>query len=149
MPIHPNAFHATRPRWGASGAKSDPGDSYKLADYLRTEATGCAGWNRSAPAPASCRRWSGCATTTSPPRSPPPTSSAPCWTPLARRQAAVLPARLQIALAFLADYPTPQAAARLGEARMATFCRRHAYCGRRARPSCSNGSAQPPSHRRA
>src|SRR5690606_7695383 len=37
VPIHPNAFHAARPRWGASKAKSDPGDSYKLADYLRTE----------------------------------------------------------------------------------------------------------------
>ena len=37
VPIHPNAFHATRPRWSASKAKSDPGDSYKLADYLRTE----------------------------------------------------------------------------------------------------------------
>jgi hypothetical protein len=37
----------------------------------------------------------------------------------------------EIALAFLGDYPTPQAAARLGEARMAMFCRRHSYCGRR------------------
>ena len=37
VPIHPNAFHAARPRWGAAGAKSDPGDSYKLADYLRTD----------------------------------------------------------------------------------------------------------------
>src|SRR5436309_1138499 len=37
VPVHPNAFHATRPRWGASGAKSDPGDSFKLADYLRTD----------------------------------------------------------------------------------------------------------------
>jgi transposase len=37
IPIHPNASHATRPRWGAAGAKSDPGDSYKLADYLRTD----------------------------------------------------------------------------------------------------------------
>ncbi len=37
VPIHPNAFSATRPRWGASRAKTDPGDSYKLADYLRTE----------------------------------------------------------------------------------------------------------------
>ena len=37
VPIHPNAFHATRPRWGASKAKSDPGDSFKLADYLRTD----------------------------------------------------------------------------------------------------------------
>ena len=37
FPVHPTAFHAARPRWGASGAKSDPGDSYKLADYLRTD----------------------------------------------------------------------------------------------------------------
>ena len=34
-----------------------------------------------------------------------------------------------IALAFLTDYPTPQAAARLGQARLAGFCRRHAYRG--------------------
>jgi transposase len=34
-----------------------------------------------------------------------------------------------IALDFLSDYPTPQAAARLGEARMAAFCRRHCYRG--------------------
>src|SRR5215211_6843944 len=37
VPVHPTAFWAARPRWGASGAKSDPGDSYKLADYLRTD----------------------------------------------------------------------------------------------------------------
>jgi len=37
VPIHPNAFNAARPRWGASRAKSDAGDSYKLADYLRTD----------------------------------------------------------------------------------------------------------------
>ncbi len=34
VPIHPNASNAARPRWGASRATSDPGDSYKLADYL-------------------------------------------------------------------------------------------------------------------
>lgn len=27
--IDPGAFHAARPRWGAAGAKTDPGDSYK------------------------------------------------------------------------------------------------------------------------
>ena len=32
-------------------------------------------------------------------------------------------------LAFLTDYPTPTSAAHLGEARMAAFCRRHAYRG--------------------
>jgi Transposase/Transposase IS116/IS110/IS902 family len=37
VPIHPNSFNAARPRWGASKAKSDPGDSFKLADYLRTD----------------------------------------------------------------------------------------------------------------
>ncbi|MGW3071034.1 IS110 family transposase, partial [Streptomyces sp. NPDC001130] len=37
VPVHPTAFHAARPRWVASGAKSDPGDSYRLADYLPTD----------------------------------------------------------------------------------------------------------------
>ncbi|MGH2530348.1 MAG: transposase [Actinomycetota bacterium] len=47
--------------------------------------------------------------------------------------AAVVFARVdsEIALAFFEDYPTPQTAARLGEARMRMFCRRHSYCGRR------------------
>jgi len=31
----------------------------------------------------------------------------------------------QIALAFFTDYPTPRAAALLGEGRMRQFCRRH------------------------
>jgi transposase len=37
IPVHATAFHAARPRWSAAGARSDPGDSYKLADYLRTD----------------------------------------------------------------------------------------------------------------
>jgi transposase len=37
VPVHATAFHAARPRWGVAGAKSDPGDSYRLADYLRTD----------------------------------------------------------------------------------------------------------------
>jgi transposase len=37
-----------------------------------------------------------------------------------------------IALDFLDRYPTPQAAAALGEKRMAAFMARHAYCGRRS-----------------
>ncbi len=35
----------------------------------------------------------------------------------------------KITLAFLTDYPTPPAAAHLGEGRMGQFCRRHAYRG--------------------
>lgn len=37
VPVHPNAFHAARSRWSAGRAKSDPADSYMLADYLRTD----------------------------------------------------------------------------------------------------------------
>ena len=48
-----------------------------------------------------------------------------------------------IALAFLTDYPTPQAAAHLGEARMAAFCRRHSYRGGKSQQSCSPGCAPP------
>lgn len=36
-----------------------------------------------------------------------------------------------IALAFLAHYPTPASAAPLGERRMAAFCTKHGYSGRR------------------
>lgn len=35
-----------------------------------------------------------------------------------------------ITLAFINDYPTPQAAAAVGQARMARFCKRHRYTGR-------------------
>lgn len=35
-----------------------------------------------------------------------------------------------ITLAFITDYPTPQHAARVGPARMQTFCHRHGYSGR-------------------
>lgn len=35
-----------------------------------------------------------------------------------------------ITLAFINDYPTPQAAAAIGQARMARFCKRHRYTGR-------------------
>jgi transposase len=35
-----------------------------------------------------------------------------------------------ITLAFINDYPTPSAAAAIGEARMARFCKRHRYTGR-------------------
>ena len=37
VPIHPNVVKACRPRYGAAGSKSDPGDAYILADILRTD----------------------------------------------------------------------------------------------------------------
>lgn len=102
VPIHPNAFNAARPRWGASRAKSDPGDSFKLADYLRTDGH-------------RLRRLE-------------PLDAATAELQALSR----LRDDSEIALAFLDDYPTPAAAERLGEARMKMFCRRHSYCGRRS-----------------
>ena len=37
VPIHPNVVKATRSRYSTNRAKSDPGDSYLLADLLRTD----------------------------------------------------------------------------------------------------------------
>jgi transposase len=130
VPVHPTAFHAARPRWGASGAKSDPGDSYKLADYLRTDGHRLR-------------------------RLQPPDAGQRALQALVRMREDHLRARTAasnqlgalldgywpgpkamffqrastIALAFLTDYPTPQAAADLSEAELGAFCRRHAYRG--------------------
>ncbi len=132
VPIHPNAFYATRPRWGASRAKSDPGDSFKLADYLRTDGHRLRRLQPLDPATEELQalvRMRGDHVDAR-------VAAANQLRALLERHwpgAAEVFARVdsEIALAFLGDYPTPQAAARLGEARMAMFCRRHSYCGRR------------------
>ncbi|MGH3090895.1 MAG: IS110 family transposase [Gaiellaceae bacterium] len=132
VPIHPNAFHAARPRWESAGSKSDPGDAYRLADLLRTDqhrlrplrpldpatrelqalvrlrddhlAARIAATNQLAALLG--RHWPG---------------------------AVAIFGRLdsEIALSFLERYPTLESTARLGEARLASFLRRHSYSGRR------------------
>ena len=145
VPVHPTAFHAARPRWGASGAKSDPGDSYKLADYLRTDGHRL---RRLEPIEAGLRQLQSLVRLRD--------DHVAAKTAASNQLGALLDAhwpgpkalfyRLssQIALAFLTDYPTPDAAARLGEARMASFLRRHAYRGGKTPPNCSPDSAQHP-----
>jgi len=121
-PIHPNPFNAARPRWGASRAKSDPGDRDRLADFLRTD-----GHRRRRLEPlgevtrnlqALVRRRD---------------DQIEAKVAATNQRAALLDAhwpgagaifgRLdsEIALAFLETYPTPESAARLGEQRMARF----------------------------
>jgi transposase len=132
VPIHPNVVKACRPRYRACGGKSDPGDAYLLADILRTDG------HRFGPlAPLSddiralralvrgrddlvAQRvalanqlrsllegfWPGAAAVFAAIDSP-------------------------IALAFVARYPTPESASRLGEKRLAGFMAQHSYCGRR------------------
>lgn len=132
VPIHPNVLKASRPRYSAAGGKSDPGDAFMLADLLRTDGHRF----RSLNAPSDDTRalralvrgrddlvaqrvalanqlrallerfWPGAAGIFADVDSP-------------------------IALAFVARYPTPHSAARLGEKRLTQFLAQHAYCGRR------------------
>jgi transposase len=130
VPVHPTAFHAARPRWGAAGAKSDPGDSYKLADYLRTDGHRL---RRLQPLDPGLRELQALVRLRE--------DHVRARTAASNQLGALLDAywpgpkamfcklASDIALAFLTDYPTPQAAARLGQARLAGFCRRHAYRG--------------------
>jgi hypothetical protein len=144
IPVHPNAFHAVRPRWGAARAKNDPGDSFKLADYARTDIHRLPALAPTLPETLELQAltrqrddqlglrivavnqlaalldqyWPGGKTIFAQPHSP-------------------------IALDFLDRYPTPQAAAGLTPARIETFCRRRGYSGRRSGADLLNRS--PPS----
>ena len=133
LPIHPNAVKACRPRYRAAGGKSDPGDAYMLADILRTDG------HRFAPLrPAS--------------------DEIKALRALVRGRDDVVATRVvlanqlrslldgfwpgaacifaaidsPIALAFLARYPTPESARRLGPKRMQAFLAQHRYSGRRS-----------------
>jgi transposase len=133
VPIHPNSFHAARARWGASRAKSDPGDSYMLADYLRTDGhrlrrlQALDGHTRELQALVRMRGDHVSAKTTA-------SNQLHALLEAHWPGANAIFSRLgsTIALAFLEDYPSPEAAARLGEARLAMFCRRHSYRGGRS-----------------
>jgi transposase len=130
--IHPNVVKACRPRYKAAAGKSDPGDAFLLADILRTDGhrftplRPLSDETRALRALVRTRDdlvaervalanqlrsllesfWAGAAAIFADIDSP-------------------------IALAFLAQYPTPTHACRLGEKRLAAFLARHAYCGRR------------------
>ena len=132
VPIHPNAFNAARSRWGAARAKSDPGDSYRLADYLRTDGHRL---RRLQPLDQQTRQLQALVRMRD--------------DHVEARVAAVnqLQALLDtswpgavtifasldsdIALNFLDRYSTPDSAQHLGEARLAAFLKRNSYCGRR------------------
>jgi transposase len=132
MAINAGAFHAARPRWGAAGAKSDPGDSYKLADYLRTDHHRL---RQLAPPDPVTRQLQALVRLRD--------DHLAAKTAASNQLGALLDAhwpgakqlffRLasKITLAFLSEYPTPQAAAQLDQDALAGFCRRHAYRGGR------------------
>jgi hypothetical protein len=131
-PIRPNAFAAARPRWGAAGAKDDPGDAFKLADMLRTDHRRLRPLQPTSRATLELQALSRARDDQVQAR----IQATNQLVALLERHwpgAAAIFARLdsEIALDFLARYPTPEAAARLGEARLQAFLTRHSYCGRR------------------
>ncbi len=133
VPIHPNVVKACRPRYRAAGGKSDLGDSFLLADILRTDSHR---FRRLVPSSDDIKAlralvrgrddlvaqrralanqlrslldsfWPGAAAIFAEIASP-------------------------IALAFLRRYPTPDSAAHLGEKRLKGFLAQHGYSGRRS-----------------
>jgi transposase len=131
--VHATAFHAARPRWGAVGAKSDPGDSYKLADYLRTDGHRLRRLQRLDDVTRELQalvRLREDHVKAKVAASNQLSALLDTYWPGAKQVFSRLASG--IALAFLDAYPTPQAAARLGEARLAAFCRRHSYRGGRS-----------------
>jgi transposase len=130
--ITPRQVKGLRSRYTGSGAKSDAGDAYLLADVLRTD-----GHRLSALAQDS--------DTTRVLRSLSRTRKqlVEARVGLVNQLAALLErvfpgaiglfARLDsdVAIAFLRRYPTQQAATKLTQARFAAFLRRISYCGRR------------------
>lgn len=132
VPIHPNAFHAARPRWEGAGSKSDPGDAYRLADLLRTDQHRLRPLR---PLDSTTRELQALVRL----RDDHIAARVAATNQLAALLdqhwpgAAAIFARLdsEIALNFLERYPTPESAARLGEARLAGFLSRNSYSGRR------------------
>jgi len=128
--VEPAAFKAARPRWGSAGAKSDLGDAFMLADYARTDGHRL---RRVEPVAQATRELAALVRARTSLVEARTAASNQLWAILAEHWpgAAVVFQKLtsQVALAFLSDYPTPQAAALLGEGRMRQFCLRHSYRG--------------------
>lgn len=132
VPVKSNAIKAWRDAEVLSGAKSDAGDAQVIAEYLRLRQ------HRLAPARPYSDEIKALRTVV---RTRDDiiklrvmatnmlTSLLEAFWPGARE--IFKDVESPIALAFLTAYPTPASAARLGEKRIAAFCARHGYSGKR------------------
>jgi len=131
VPIHPNVLKASRARYHGAG-KSDPGDAYMLADLLRTDGHR---FRPLAPQSDEIRALRALVRT----RDDLVAERVALANQLRSLLESFWPGAAEIfaeidspiALAFVARYPTPQSAERLGEKRLASFLAQHSYCGRR------------------
>ena len=133
VPIHPNIVKATRSRYRSHGGKSDASDAYVLADLLRTDGARFAPLRPQSDAIRALRalvRGRDDLVATRVQLANQLRSLLESFWP----GAAAIFAEVDspIALAFVQRYPTPQAAAHLGEKRLAGFLAQHSYCGRRS-----------------
>ncbi len=132
VPIHPNKVKAARERYTNTGAKSDGADAYILADVLRTDGHR---FPTLAPLSEATRALRALVRT----RDDLMKARTALTNQLNAQLAAFWPGAAalfqrvdsQIAIAFLERYPTPEAAAHLGERRLQAFLRRNAYSGRK------------------
>jgi transposase len=133
VPIPAHALKAWRRAHSLAGAKSDPGDAMLLADYLR-----CAQHRLRVLQPFSPQTRALRAVVRT--REDLVDQRVAAGNQLRATLEAFWPgARVifadlasPISLAFLTRYPTPEAAQRLGEQRLAAFLVKHGYCGRRS-----------------
>lgn len=133
VPIHPNAVKACRPRYRAAGGKSDPGDAYMLADILRTDGhrfTPLRPCSDDIKALRALVRGRDDLVATRVVLANQLRSLLDSFWPGAAAIFAAIDS--PIALAFLARYPAPDAARRLGPKRLQAFLAQHRYCGRRS-----------------
>jgi transposase len=131
--VQPNAIKAWRDAEILSGAKSDPGDAALLAEYLRLRHHRLRVLQ---PFSAETRALRAVVRTRDDlvdQRVAATNQLAACLDAFWPGAKAVFAdVESPIALDFLTRYPTPESAARLGEQRMAAFCVKHGYCGRRS-----------------
>lgn len=132
VPLHPNVVKACRPRYRAAGGKDDLGDSYMLADILRTDGHRFA---RLLPQSDAIRALRALVRT----RDDLVAERVAMANQLRSLLESCWPGAVSIfadidspiALAFVRRYPTAASAERLGEKRLASFLAQHRYCGRR------------------
>jgi transposase len=132
VPVKPNAIKTWREAEVPSGAKSDPGDAYVIADYLRVRL------HRLSPAAPLSGHTKGLRAVIRT-RDDLVTARVAATNQLAALLDAHWPGAKvifadlwsAISLAFLTRYPTPADAANLGEKRLAGFLTRQGYSGRK------------------
>lgn len=129
--VAPRMLKAIRQRYGATGAKSDPGDAYVLADVLRTDGHRLVPMVPDAPETKVLR-----ALTRT--RKDLVEARVGLVNQLRAQLELCFPGAIglfheldsAVSLAFLRRYPSTLAAAKLTEARLEAFLRRIGYCGR-------------------